>query len=402
MKKIALVLLVLLIAAVLAVYHYRDEIFRLSADVIIRKTLPDYISVENVVLDMERSTLELEGLYIKNPRGYRNRYFAEIASIKCGFQKKGETILDGIEITGILCDGVRINIERLRDNRLNVNEMGEVMKTSSSKPGEPAGGGQREDAKSNPIKERFLARNKIKLEDFIKLPETININNGKLLFFDEAVGAKPYLLIFEKIESEVGLQLSHDLKDVLRVSSRGRGIIDGSDSQTVEWVVSIDPKEKELTMSNRYEVRDVDITLFAPYYSEYSPIEVKKGRFSGSMVIDFDHGNIGSTNKLILKDVEFTEKKEGMSGFWQTDMLPQIIDYLRSSSGEIIFDFKIKGEMSRPVFFPGPHVKKAIQNAVVDKIMGAVGGEEQGGTDSGQGSSDAEKVIDLLRGMMQK
>ncbi|MGB3113102.1 MAG: hypothetical protein WBC00_00575, partial [Candidatus Omnitrophota bacterium] len=153
--------------------------------------------------------------------------------------------------------------------------------------------------------------------------------------------------------------------------------------------------------SNRYEVSDLNVLLFRPYYDRYSPIDIKKCRVSGTLVFDFNSGNIGSMNTLRLSDLRFEVMRDASGvGFWEAS-IPEIIEYLRTSSGEIVFDFKIKGDMNNPRFYPGPHLKQAIQMKVVDTIADALAPKEegQGGV---AGKSDAEQVVDVFRELLKR
>jgi hypothetical protein len=44
------------------------------------------------------------------------------------------------------------------------------------------------------------------------------------------------------------------------------------------------------------------------------------------------------------------------------------VEYLRTAEGETLFDFKIKGDIENPKFYPGPEVKKAIGRLTMDRI----------------------------------
>ena len=105
-----------------------------------------------------------------------------------------------------------------------------------------------------------------------------------------------------------------------------------------------------------------------------------------------------------LKNFKFTEKKGGFgSGFWDVTV-SDIVKYLQSSRGEIIFDFKIKGDMNNPRFYPGPHVKQALQSMVIDKVADLFK-EEKTPTEPGAPpaeKSDTEMVVDLLKGILKK
>ena len=61
--------------------------------------------------------------------------------------------------------------------------------------------------------------------------------------------------------------------------------------------------------------------------------------------------------------------KEGAesSQFFETSV-PDLIRYFTTTSGDVVFDFKIKGDMNSPRFYLGPISKRALTSMVIDKI----------------------------------
>ena len=387
MKKAGLVILVILICVVGVVWHFRYDIFQFSAESIIKKNLPPYVEVERIIFDLQNNRLEVSGLGIKNPKGFQNRYLTSIKSIICKYRMRGRTILDGIEVTDIQADGPAINIERLVSGQLNIVEMGNVMETQAGASHIEKG------KKGKPSSSKNIA-------DLIKLTDTININGGKVTFLDKAISRPPFSLTFENVNGTLVLRLSPDYTDVLAMSTTGAGVVNGDPNQMIKWVASMDPTTPGLTMSNRVEARNVNILLFRPYYERYSPVDIKSGWFSGSLVCDFDNGNIGSMNTISLSGLRFSEKEgSSVSGSWDAS-ISDIVKYLESSPGEVVFDFKIKGTMEHPQFYPGPRVKQAIQNMVVDKVSSAI--QDLSGKE-GQGAeqSDTQKIVDAMKGLFK-
>ncbi|MGD2278725.1 MAG: DUF748 domain-containing protein [Candidatus Omnitrophota bacterium] len=399
MKKLGIIILVFLAIFVGIVYYFRYDIlnlFRQSAETIIKKSLPEYVTVDRIIFDLGNNLLEVKDLGIKNPRGYSDKYLATIGSITCRYRKKGKNILDGIKVTEIAARYPRINVERLEDGRFNVNEMDEVME-----PGKQAKTARKEGTRKEAVKKEGEGRvfGK-KISDYIELTDTINIEKGEVMFLDRAVYPSPYKLMFDNVNGSIVLDLTDDYSDVKSMSSSGTGFVNSDRFQRMSWNVSLDPRTERLTMSNRYEVSNVNILLFRPYYDRYSPIDIERGRFSGTLVFDFNNGNIGSMNTLRLSDLKFKVKQDASgAGFWEAS-IPDIIEYLRTSRGDIVFDFKIKGDMNSPRFYPGPHLKQAIQMKVVDTIADVLAPQEEG--QPGAPKSDAEQVVDVLRELMKK
>jgi hypothetical protein len=398
MKKFFITLLVLLIVALSAVWHYRFEIFQTSAESLVRKHLPAYVTVKKIFFDLRNNRLEIGGLEIKNPPGYSHRALASVDTVTCLYALKGKTILSGIEVTGIKAARPRINIERRPDKRMNVNEMGRIMEEASS----PVPADEGTESQGFPLsKEKKAPENRGKLSDFIKLTDTIDISNGTVIFLDEAVPSGPCLFTFKDINGDLVIGLNDDYSAVVSVASNGKGFVDGDTSESVKWAVSLDPTQPKLTMASRFEAEGLEITRFKPYYDKYSPVDIQSGYFSGTLIFDFDHGNIGAMNTLVLKHLRFKQRRGGEYGSaWQTDMLPKIVEYLQSAPDEVTFDFKVKGTMERPEFYPGPRVKEALQNAVVGTITDAVRGLSGGGSEGGKG--DVGKVMDALKGFLKK
>lgn len=405
MKKILLIILVLMIAFGAGIWYYRYEIFQFSAENAVKRMLPEYVRVDRLIFDLEGEVLTVEGFSILNPRGFQNRHLATIGAITCRYKMRGRNILDGIEITAIEAVDALINIERLADGRLNLNEVGEMM--SEGKParvpvktekkvsaGEAAFGGVMADRE---------------ISDLLILTDTINVKNGKFTFLDKALAARPFYMTFEGVDGEITLRLSNDLTEVLGAGTSGKGYINGDKAQPVRWVVHLDPTTPGLTMSNRIEPENVDIILFKPYYDKYSPVDIKKGRFSGILIIDFHNDNIGSDNTLKLRGLEYTERPSGYaSGFWEVS-IGDIVRYLETTPGEIVFDFKIKGPMDRPRFYPGPNVSRAIQSFAVDTVSDLIrrttGTKQE--TDipverETRPKSDQEIIMDVIKGFMSR
>ena len=398
MKKIGIILLILVLLAAAGVYVFRFEIFQVSAEKIIKDNLPSYIFVDKIDFDLEKETMKVSGIGIKNPAGYGDRYLASIDSVLCDYRMKGRSILDGIEITDISAEGVLIKVERLSGGKMNVNEMDTVMSSGGDK-GSARGDADKTSSKTSGEK----SAGKFDITRLIKLTETVKVRSGKLIFLDEDLpGPSLYRLTIDNITSDITLKLTKDYRGVEMVGSRGTGNINGDLLQSVNWVVSLDPRTPALTMSNRLEPSNVEIKLLEPYYDKYSPVTIERGRFSGTLVFDFDNGNIGSMNTVTLSDLVFRQKTDFRGAMFWDAAIPDIIKYLQSSPGQLTFDFKIKGNMENPKFYPGPVVKAAIQNMAIDKISELIQKPGEGAENAGGEMSDTEKVMSVIKGLMQK
>ncbi len=405
MKKFLLIVLVLVIASGAGIWYYRHDIFQFSAENAIKRMLPGYVRVDRLIFDLEGEVLTIEGFSILNPKGFQNRHLATIATITCRYKMRGRNILDGIEITDIEAVDSLINIERLSDGRLNLNEVAAMM--SEDKPAQLPKKTEKKVSAGEAAVGGIMGDRAI--SDLLVLTDIIDVKNGKFTFLDKAVAARPFYMTFEGVDGQITLRLSNDLTEVLGAGTTGKGYINGDKAQPVRWVVSLDPTTPGLTMSNRIEPENVDIILFKPYYDKYSPVDIKSGRFSGTLIIDFHNDNIGSDNILKLRGLEYTERPSGFaSGFWEVS-ISDIVRYLETTPGEIVFDFKIKGSMDKPRFYPGPNVSRAIQSFAVDTVSDLIkrttGQESEGDVPVQQDTrpkSDQEMIMDVIQRFMKK
>ena len=312
---------------------------------------------------------------------------------------KGATILDGIEIFEPVLKSMVLHIERLQDGRVNLAGMGQII----SQPHRTSAPNVTEDSGRQGGGEK---RHSPKFSDFIKLPQRFSIKQGKIIFTDRFFVKGQHTISFENMDADVDLQMNDAYTQVLRVSSTGQGDVDGRPEQVIQWTISLDPNAPRLTMSNRFEVSSVDLITFEPYYDRFSPFEFARARVSGLLIFDFDNGNIGSSNELHLNNLVFSVKPgyENTMAF-ETDV-KNLAKYFTASTGEVIFDFKIKGDMANPQFYLGPISKQAMAAMVIDKVSEAIKTmADKSGQGQGSGSSDmdkAMKAMQMFKGFLDK
>ncbi len=405
MKKFFIFILIIAVAAAAFVFIYRYQIFQYSAEKVIRNLLPDYIRIDKIAFDLKNSRVVLGDFKIVNPEGFSAKYLLEIESITCRYRMLGKSLLDGFEVLEPIFRRPVLNIERSRSSRVNLLEMEKSLNKGEKKtapaPSEVGGPAPAPESK----KAANLVGNKA-LADMIKLPETFSLKEGKIVFIDSLPYGRPYLVNFENIDAKVSLKLNPSYSAILAVASTGEGELNGRQEEVVRWNVTLDPTTPRLTMSNRFDVSNLDLLVFEPYYDKYSPFIFKKGRFSGTLVFDFDNGNIGSTNEIHLSNFVFYIKRGyENAAFWETSV-QDLAKYFTSPYGEIVFDFKIKGEMSNPKFYLGPISKQALASMAIDKISQAIQSASGPGQPApGAPKSDIQKAkeyIDLFQGLINK
>ncbi|MDD5496710.1 MAG: DUF748 domain-containing protein [Candidatus Omnitrophica bacterium] len=397
-KKIILSVITISVILVAAIFIYRYQILQYSAERFIKSLLPNYVTIEGLSFEPHDNKISVKGFKILNPPDFSNIYLLEIDTISCKYRLRGKTLFDGFEVTEPIFKDAVLNIERLGDGKINLNEMKQFIEKSS---GSVAPSGKKVPAKASST----LAGTK-KLPDLVKLPEVFNVKNGKLVFIDRHVKPKTHLISFEGVEAAISLKLNDTYTQMLNLSSTGQGFLNGGQKETIRWTVSLNPQTPKLTMSNRFEVSSVNMLTFEPYYDKYSPLVFKKGTFSGTLIFDFDNGSIGSTNEVHLSDLLFYVKRDHEnSEFWGTSV-KDLAKYFASPFGDIVFDFKIKGDMSNPQFYLGPISKQALASMAIDKVSSLIENASKSQQPGQNGAkSDIEKAgeyIEMFKEMIKK
>lgn len=399
-KKIFILIIIIIAIVIAAIYIYRHAIIQYYAEKIIRENLPSYVKIDRINFDFAGSKISLNDFKILNPPGFSSEYLLKINDISCRYGIKGKGIPEGIEISDVFFKGADIEIERHRDGRINVVEMGNFIKsiTPKEREGLPAQANTDKapsEAKQGPQRGR-------KLSDIIELPGSFGIKDGRIAFLDALPYDKPHLITVNSLNGEVSISLDDNYSKILALSFTLEGNMNESRNEVIKWKASLNPATPRITMSNRFDVSSLDLLAFEPYYDKFSPFVFKRGMFSGALVFDFDNGNIGSTNEIILSHIQFYIKPGYESSqMWETNA-QDLMRYFTTTSGDIVFDFKIKGDMTNPQFYLGPISKRAITSMAIDKISSVVEQITKQGDAAGGVADKAGDYIDLIRGFINK
>jgi len=400
-KRLIILGLIIIAIITLSVFIYRYQILQYTAEKLIRQHLPSYARIDTVKFDFRKGEVYINGFKILNPPDFSSECLLEIGQIACHYKLRGKNLTDGFEIFNPVLSEIVLNIERSGDGRLNLV----AMQASLEKETQGRLASEKPAAKTVSPDIQPQARGNRIISSIVKLPETFMIKSGKIMFTDRFQLPRPNVITFENVDSSVSIKLNEYYSQVLSVSSKGECDVNGDRRQAVSWTISWNPTTPRLTMANNFEVSGVDMLSFTPYYDRYSPFVFRTGRFSGTLIFDFDNGNIGSSNEVRLSDIKFVVKPGYENAqFWETTV-PDLVKYFSSPYGEIVFDFKIKGDMDRPDFYLGPKSKAALIYMAVDKISAAIEKAQGSGDGGGGPKTDLDKAkeyIDLFKGLMKK
>jgi hypothetical protein len=381
----------------------KQDIFDKGIDSLIENNLPSYAELESLDVNLDTRVIIIKGFKLKNPKGFKNSYFIEVPKIDSSYSLVDEkNILKGISLNNIELSNARIFVERDINGITNIERMESVLQDirPKQKPG---------------IKDKlfgiilyFLGPIK-DISQLLHIDPEFTINNGSVFFEDYHIVNEGLYTNIENIKGKISLDLKKGFKGIDYLRSNGSGLVNAKPGQLLNWVTDYNPTREKLTMNNTFDIENVDFTHFEPYYDKYSPFIFRKGRASGRLVFNFDNGQIGSDNEIFFSGLDIVQKKDhSFNRFWPTGA-DDLFKYFSSESGDIVFDFKIKGPMDDPRFYLGSKTKRALAYMVFDKVAGQIFKKDEDAQDGGSGQSEAgtpqeektdlEKVIDILKGL---
>ncbi len=407
LKKALITAVSLVALAAAGLFLYRYQILQYSTEKVIRKFLPDYITIDKMNFNYALGRITFSGFRVLNPPDFSDKYMLEISEMTCRYKMKSGNILDGLELVEPVFKRPVLFIERHPDGRTNLQEMTGFLE---KKIQEASGAGKPAALPAATADDRAPKDNNV--SRIVKLPEDFAVKEGRVVFLDGMVRPGIYKITLDDVNAKVRLVLDSSYTRALAVSTTGAAIVNGQAGQTVKWDTKFDPASRELTMSNRFDVSGVDILAFRPYYDRYSPLVFERGYFSGSLIFDFDNGNIGSTNEVLLSKISFRVKSGYENASFLETTVPDLVKYFTSASGDIMFDFKIKGRMSEPQFYLGPISKQAVASMAIDKITQALSkaardqANPRGAGSGGSGeTTDIDKTseyIDMFKNLLKE
>lgn len=407
LKRIFIAAALIAIIITAALFVYRHTIVRYFAEKLIRSNLPPYIKFEKINFNFADGRVNLDNIEVLNPPGFSSKNVIKISSVSFKYGVMGIGIPRGLEISEVMVKGADIFVERVREGGIN-NEgaVNLVEMRNFALPQQPAGiPAPQEKGAVQPQPEARAPRSIMgaKPSEIIKLPPSFRIKNGKVEFWDRVPYDKPHVITIESIDGEIFMGLDDNYSRVTGLSFTLAGDLNGVEGAKIKWISSLDPETPKLTMSNRFEVKNLDIRAFEPYYDKYSPFVFKRGRFSGTLVFDFNNGDIGSTNVIKLSDILFWVKPGYENAeMWETNV-QELLRYFTTASGDVVFDFKIKGSMSKPAFQLGPISRRAMTAMAVNKISSyAIQAMTNPNDAAAKGVDKAKGYIDLIKGMIKK
>lgn len=116
------------------------------------------------------------------------------------------------------------------------------------------------------------------------------------------------------------------------------------------------------------DTKNVDIMQFLPYFKNNTPFIFYEGEFNSTTTVALHNHTLNSLTTMIFRRLKLdVDPQKSNSSFLQVS-INELVPYLTSGSGELIFDFEVKGPMNNPQVGIGPNVRMAIGAAVVNEV----------------------------------
>ncbi|MFH1645843.1 MAG: hypothetical protein ABIB11_05415 [Candidatus Omnitrophota bacterium] len=398
MKPLKLILVFLaltLILAIVLLYINRYQVIDYGIRFFAKTALPEYVEIKYFDIDIKKGTCLAKGLKVKNPPGFKTPYLLEADSLTILFDglssgSSGKFLIKDIKLTSpvfyiVRTDNGLTNIKRFSETIGKKEISSEV--TVSSKISALIISLLFPDIDFN-----YATKNEI----------PFRLKEGGIIFDDHYDFEKPYQSSILNLEVEGAFNLRNNYRGLSDIRFLLNGMVNGNNDEYISWDMRYVFEDKgQYKMSNTLNVDNLNLPHFEPYYNKFSPFIFDKALARGKLVFDLDNGNIGSTNELRFYSFVIRKKEEFSNLFLWDVNIDDLYTYFASESGEIVFDFKIKGTLEEPKFYMGSKVKKALTRMAVDKIADIfIKRPEQdasGGVSEPSGLEKIEDVIEIFK-----
>jgi len=207
------------------------------------------------------------------------------------------------------------------------------------------------------------------LYDFIKTVKKLTIKDSVLNYKDLYVPYGPFAITFDDLDVSVtsgGRSSDGAIPAACALSFsipndryRDSGFFLDARLAVYKYWTNV-----ELVMETSY----IDVMQFFPYFRSYTPFIFREGLFSSNTKFRMHDDNIYSLTTMEIHRLNFTVDPRRQDGQFLNANINRLVPYLRSSRGNIIFDFVITGTPDDPRVGVGPRVKNAIGMVVREEI----------------------------------
>ena len=190
-----------------------------------------------------------------------------------------------------------------------------------------------------------------------------------------------------------------------KISFQGKCNIEGDPTATIKGNIDIFPDSEPLSYVWDFNAYNIPLATLKPYLDRYTPFIVKQGSFNMASDMRAVSGTINGDYTMELTDLLFSvNPNKSNIPFLETSVKKMTL-YLTNQKGDVIIDFKQKGQMGGKVSWElGPIAKRAIGMMVIDTVIDVIGAIEKGGqTEPMQALPNdvPPEVIEIFKGIFK-
>ena len=389
LKKVFIILIIMVAFLLATIYIFRANIKRYAINTILKSFPLPNVAMADVNFDETTGRLKLEEIKVKNPMGFTSKYIMEADAVNMGinFTTKPELSLN---INEINITNPAFYLERSPVGKWNFQEYPKKDTTALLE----------KEKSFDFIKEAFAAEPKKASE--VLLPRNININNGAVHFLDNFVAAgKMHRVDFFPVTGSILLNYIPEKHIYEKISFSGSCNIDGNAGRTIKGDFEVYPMEKIPSYMWKVNAYNVPLSTIKPYLDRYTPFIVQQGSFNMSSNVKSLNGKIDGDYTMELMDLAFAINPAKSNIPFMETSVNKLTLYLTNQKGNIVIDFKQKGEAGKEATWSlGPIAKRAIGLMVVDTVIEVINTIE--GSGKGEIPNDIPpEVIEIFRGIFK-
>ena len=155
----------------------------------------------------------------------------------------------------------------------------------------------------------------------------------------------------------------------------GSGLI-----RTTGWI-----KLGSLDLEGKWEVRDLDITGFKPYFQKETDVNITRGFIDVDATMRVSSRNIRAPGRAVLKNLQFSSRP-GIGNHFMGVPLTVVIAFMKQNGDRIPVNFVVEGNLDNPRFDLRENFVARLSEGMADKLgfslkqigQGMVGAGEAG------------------------
>jgi hypothetical protein len=383
-KKIAIVLLTVIILLVIA-----SVILSFVSGPLIKSKIIDYtkrelninVAVKNVSLNLLGKSVSINGIDIKNPDGFSEKYIFSSDRADISFNILSIFLKKTLIVKAALINP-KFYLEKNSQGNLNLKSILEDVKEKLSAPGAGESTDKQKKEKMRFFADRFLIRG----GTLSFMDSTITDVPNKIELKDIFVQLKVRSIIPEHgaipVSLEATAKLSSNIPGTIKVE--GDGVI-SKDSQTFNL---------------QSKANDIDIDYLRVMLGKSLRSSIEAGILDVKAPIRYKDNAIDSiitlsVDKFKLKETDESPSLLGMS-------VVKLLESFKDDKGIIEFDLRMKGAVNNLRFSFGPISERKLVKATVDIITDEIKSLGQKGDDEKDKAGDTVNRIRILLDLKKK